>query len=248
MSTLGIIPARFASSRFPGKPLIDIRGKTMIQRVWEQTNKASLIDDVIVATDDKRIFDAVIAFGGKVEMTSEDCKTGTDRCSEIIKTHSKHNIIVNIQGDEPFIAPSQIDIVIKLLKENQELEIATLSKKITQSEQLFDSNVVKLVKDKNQKALYFSRNPIPFMRNQPKDQWIELHSYFKHIGLYAYRINTLKEISKLQQTPLELSESLEQLRWLEHGYAIGVGLTDIDTTGIDTPEDLENILKQTNID
>ena len=248
MPTLGIIPARFASTRFPGKPLVDINGKTMIQRVWEQANKAELIDDVIVATDDKKIFDTVITFGGKVEMTSEACKTGTDRCFEIIKNQSKYDIIVNIQGDEPFIDPSQIDIVIKLLKENTDLEIATLSKKISDSEQLFNPNVVKLVKDKKQKALYFSRNPIPFFRNSPKDKWIDLHNYYKHIGLYAYRITTLKEIAKLKQTSLELSESLEQLRWLENGYSIGVGLTTLETMGIDTPEDLENILKQISFD
>lgn len=238
MKTLGIIPARYASTRFPGKPLIDIEGKSMIQRVYEQASKANLVDEVIVATDDERIFDHVKGFRGLVEMTDIKHRSGTDRCAEVAKRHQEFDFVINIQGDEPFIDPAQIDITITPLRDGS-FEIATLAKPLKTSEDLFNPNIVKVVMAQRGKALYFSRHPIPFVRNIEESNWIKHRTFYKHIGLYAFKRKTLLELSQLSVSDLEKSESLEQLRWLENGYAIFVNKTDKESIGIDTPEDLE---------
>ena len=242
MKTLGVIPARYASTRFPAKPLVDIAGKLMIQRVYEQVQKASLMDSVIVATDDQRIFDAVKSFGGQVEMTAEDHKSGTDRCAEVAQRHSAFDFVVNIQGDEPFINPSQIDKVIHALMDYEGVDISTLAKVIEEKDEIFNPNVVKVVFGAMQQALYFSRNPIPFVRNAEKTNWMQNATFFKHIGLYGFRRNVLLQLAHLPQGQLEQIESLEQLRWLENGYSIAVGLTQEETFGIDTPNDLDKAL------
>ena len=238
----GIIPARFASTRFPGKPLVDIGGKSMIQRVYEQVSK--VLNDVYVATDDERIYNAVVAFGGKVIMTSDQHRSGTDRCYEAYtKLPAEFDVIINIQGDEPFIQPSQIE-ALKMCFEDETTQIATLVKPIAVSETdslLFNPNSPKVVLDKNNCALYFSRSPIPYRRGAEEKDWASLHTYYKHIGIYAYRTQVLGEITSLEPSILEMAESLEQLRWLENGYKIKVGFTDVETVGIDTPEDLEKV-------
>jgi 3-deoxy-manno-octulosonate cytidylyltransferase (CMP-KDO synthetase) len=238
----GIIPARFASTRFPGKPLVDIGGKSMIQRVYEQVSK--VLNDVYVATDDERIYNAVVAFGGKVIMTSDQHRSGTDRCYEAYtKLPAEFDVIINIQGDEPFIQPSQIE-ALKMCFEDETTQIATLVKPIAVSETdslLFNPNSPKVVLDKNNCALYFSRSPIPYRRGAEEKDWASLHTYYKHIGIYAYRTQVLAEITSLEPSILEMVESLEQLRWLENGYKIKVGFTDVETVGIDTPEDLEKV-------
>ena len=239
MKFLGIIPARYASTRFPAKPLAMLGGKTVIQRVYEQV--AGILDDAYVATDDERIEAAVKAFGGKVVMTSIDHKSGTDRCYEACtKIGGDFDVVVNIQGDEPFIQPSQLNAV-KACFEDPTTQIATLVKPFTADEPfavLENVNSPKVVLNKNWNALYFSRSIIPFQRNADKEDWLKGHTYYKHIGLYAYRTEVLKEITALPQSSLELAESLEQLRWLENGYKIKVGISDVETIGIDTPEDL----------
>jgi len=246
MKSLGIIPARFESSRFPGKPLVEIGGKTMIQRVYEQCQKASTLTEVIVATDDTRIFEHVISFGGKVKMTASHHSTGTDRIAEVAAGMEGFEIIVNIQGDEPFIHPQQIDSVINIFEKNENAEIATGVKLIENQADIFNPNVVKCVFGKNGKALLFSRSPIPFLRNEEKENWPVAH-FYKHIGMYAFRRNTLLEITKLVPSRLEKLESLEQLRWLENGFEILTTQLPFDSFGIDTPEDLEkanNFLKK----
>jgi 3-deoxy-manno-octulosonate cytidylyltransferase (CMP-KDO synthetase) len=239
---VGIIPARYASTRFPGKPLVDIGGKTMIQRVYEQVSKALAV--AYVATDDQRIYDTVIAFGGKAIMTSEKHKSGTDRCYEAFsKLDEWFDVVINIQGDEPFIQPEQI-LSLQGCFEDENTQIATLAKVITEKDGydfLANPNNPKLVINKNKEALYFSRSVIPFKRGEEPRQWISMHPYLKHVGIYAYKADVLKELTKLEQSPLEITESLEQLRWLENGYRIKVGFTDVETVGIDTPEDLEKI-------
>ncbi len=236
---IGIIPARYASTRFPGKPLVKIGDKSMIQRVYEQVS--SVLDCVFVATDDIRIADSVREFGGNVVMTSENHKSGTDRCREAYeKTGTGRKIIINIQGDEPFIQPSQIESICACF-ENPETQIATLVKPFLatdKSEMLFNPNSPKVVVNKNMEAMYFSRSVIPYNRGAETDNWLKSHVYYKHIGMYAYRADVLKEITQLPQSSLELTESLEQLRWLENGYKIKVGITHIETIGIDTPKDL----------
>lgn len=239
MKFLGIIPARYASTRFPGKPLAMLGGKSVIQRVYEQV--VGVLDDAYVATDDQRIETAVKAFGGKVVMTSVDHKSGTDRCYEACcKINGQFDVIVNIQGDEPFIQPSQL----QSLKEcfwDSTTQIATLVKPFAADniEALENPNSPKVVLNKNMNALYFSRSIIPYQRNYEAKEWLKNHTYYKHIGLYAYRLEVLKEITSLPQSSLELAESLEQLRWLENGYTIKTGITEFETIGIDTPEDLE---------
>lgn len=239
---VGIIPARYASTRFPGKPLVFIDGKMMIQRVYEQACQA--LDDVYVATDDKRIEGAVLAFGGKVIMTSEHHKSGTDRCYEAFsKLNEWFDVVVNIQGDEPFIQPEQI-ITLKSCFDTSETEIATLAKQFSVNdgyEVLSNPNQPKLVVNKRNEAMYFSRSVIPFKRGDEPENWTTLHTYYKHIGIYAYRSDVLGQLTRLPQSSLEIAESLEQLRWLENGYRIRVGFTDVETIGIDTPEDLERI-------
>ena len=241
MKILGVIPARFASTRFPAKPLVDIAGQTMIERVYRQAKKSKSLSKVIVATDHSKIFDHVNNFGGEVVMTSESHVSGTDRCFEVAsKAKDTFDYVVNIQGDEPFIAPEQIDLLASQL--DGKTELATLAKKIEDQEQLFNPNVVKVVMDDNGKALYFSRSPIPHIRNTAYDQWLSKHSFFKHIGMYAYRADILKKITQLSVSALEKAESLEQLRWLENGYFIKVAETSHETIGIDTPEDLERAI------
>lgn len=239
MKVLGVIPARYASTRFPGKPLVDIQGKTMIQRVYEQAMKAKSLSKVIVATDDERIFNHVQSFKGEVMMTSNVHQSGTDRCAEVINQLSSEafDAVVNIQGDEPFIDPSQIDSVVEVLKKEQFM-IATLVKRIHTVGVIHNPNIVKAVFSSEGKALYFSRSPIPYLRNTPTDEWLSKGEFYKHIGLYAYKSSVLKEIALLPPSRLEQLESLEQLRWLENGYAIGIAETDLETIGIDTPEDL----------
>lgn len=240
MKFLGIIPARYASTRFPAKPLAMLGGKTVIQRVYEQV--AGILDDAWVATDDERIEQAVKAFGGKVVMTSTAHKSGTDRCYEAYtKVGQGFDVVVNIQGDEPFIQRSQLEAV-KACFDDASTQIATLVKPFSADdafEVLENVNSPKVVVNKNFQALYFSRSIIPYQRNAGKQDWLKGHTYYKHIGLYAYRAAVLQEITALPQSSLELAESLEQLRWLENGYTIKVGLSDVETIGIDTPQDLE---------
>lgn len=240
MKFIGIIPARYASTRFPAKPLAILGGKPVIQRVYEQV--CGVLDEAYVATDDERIESVVKAFGGKVVMTSVNHKSGTDRCFEAYtKVGSGYDVIVNIQGDEPFIQRSQLEAV-KACFNDEATQIATLVKPFIPEngfEALENVNSPKVVVDKRMHALYFSRSIIPFMRNKDKKEWLSGHTYYKHIGLYAYRASVLKEITALPQSSLELAESLEQLRWLENGYRIKVGVTDVETIGIDTPADLE---------
>ena len=239
MKFIGIIPARYASTRFPAKPLAMLGGKPVIQRVYEQV--AGVLDEAYVATDDERIEAAVKAFGGKVVMTSVNHKSGTDRCYEAFtKVGEGYDVIVNIQGDEPFIQPSQLE-AIKACFEDETTQIATLVKPFTPEDgfaALENVNSPKVVVNKNMNALYFSRSIIPYQRNAEKKDWLKGHVYYKHIGLYAYRVDVLKEITSLPQSSLEVAESLEQLRWLENGYTIKVGTTHVETIGIDTPEDL----------
>ena len=248
MKILGIIPARFASSRFPGKPLADILGKSMIRRVYEQSMSAGTFDMVTVATDDKRIMDHVCSWKGNCTMTSPSHRSGTERCFEALQSLQKFHgnrweAIINIQGDEPFIQHIQIQLTAGLLRD-EKAEIATLCKKIITRDELFNTNVVKLVCNTRREALYFSRSPIPFARNLPEESWAAEFAYFKHIGIYGYRSEVLGQIASLPESPLEKAESLEQLRWLVNGYKIMVALTDADSIAVDTPEDL---LKFTNM-
>lgn len=244
MKFLGIIPARYASTRFPAKPLAMLGGKTVIQRVYEQV--AGVLDDAYVATDDGRIEAAVKAFGGKVVMTSVDHKSGTDRCYEACcKIGGDFDVVVNIQGDEPFIQPSQL-MAVKACFDDVSTQIATLVKPFSSEDNLAileNINSPKVVVNRNMNALYFSRSIIPYQRNADKNDWLKNHTYYKHIGLYAYRTEVLKEITSLPQSSLELAESLEQLRWLENGYTIKVGISEVETIGIDTPQDLEEAEK-----
>lgn len=241
MKFIGIIPARYASTRFPAKPLAMLGGKTVIQRVYEQV--AGVLDDAYVATDDERIEAAVKAFGGKVVMTSVDHKSGTDRCYEACcKVGGDFDVIVNIQGDEPFIQPSQL-LAVKACFDDPTTQIATLVKPFSADdafEALENVNSPKVVVNTNFNALYFSRSIIPYQRGTEPAEWLKHHTYYKHIGLYAYRKEVLKEITALPQSVLELAESLEQLRWLENGYTIKVGISEVETIGIDTPQDLRN--------
>jgi 3-deoxy-manno-octulosonate cytidylyltransferase (CMP-KDO synthetase) len=238
---VGIIPARYASSRFPGKPLALIGNKPMIQRVYEQAGKS--LDLVYVATDDKRIYEAVLNFSGKAIMTSPDHQSGTDRCAEavtLIKNESgiSPDIVINIQGDEPFIKPEQINLL-KLCFTSESVEIATLIRKVEKGEDIFNPNQPKVIINTEGNALYFSRAAIPYMRDTEISKWSEKHVYYKHIGLYAYRTQVLKKITLLPRSPLEISESLEQNRWLENGFNIRTAVTLWESIGIDTPDDLE---------
>ncbi len=238
---LAVIPARYASTRFPGKPLVEIQGKTMIQRVWEQVVQSQRVDVAVIATDDERIAAHVRAFGGQVVRTRVDHPSGTDRCAEVARLYPQAEFILNIQGDEPFVQPQQIDLLATTLTSDPAFSIATLAKRIEDPDLLFNPNVVKAVFAENGRAIYFSRHPIPFLRGYEPAGWLAVQPYFKHIGLYGFRRNMLEQIAGLRPTPLERAESLEQLRWLEHGLAIRVGQTDWETIGIDTPEDLLRI-------
>lgn len=232
-----IIPARYASTRFPGKPLAILGGKTVIQRVYEQVKE--VINDVYVATDDQRIYDQVEAFGGKVVMTSPNHRSGTDRIEEALQhIGGNWDVVVNVQGDEPFIQPSQISTLCACFDEPQ-TEIATLGKPFATMEAVENPNSPKIVVDNKGFALYFSRSIIPFVRGIEKDNWLTHYPFLKHLGIYAYRTDVLKQITQLPQSSLELAESLEQLRWLQNGFRIKVGTTNIETIGIDTPADLK---------
>jgi 3-deoxy-manno-octulosonate cytidylyltransferase (CMP-KDO synthetase) len=246
MKTIAIIPARYASTRFPGKPLVEINGKTMIERVYQQAKMVSELAEVIVATDDERIFNAVKSFGGNVIMTLDSHQSGTDRCAEVIgKLTSEFDVVINIQGDEPFIKPEQIKELIACFNDTA-TEIATLKKKIEDLETIHNPNVVKVVCNTNGFALYFSRNPIPFVRNADKNEWLAKADFYKHIGIYGYKTDVLLKCTQLPVSFLEKTESLEQLRWLENGYKIKVAETTFESIGIDTPEDLEKIRHTTN--
>ncbi len=236
MKFIGIIPARYASTRFPGKPLALLAGKPVIQRVYEQV--VSVLGEAYVATDDERIREAVAQFGGQAVMTSTNHKSGTDRIQEaatLINTDA--DVIINVQGDEPFIQRSQLETVCHLFDDPQ-VQIGTLGKPFETMEATENPNSPKIVTDLQGYAMYFSRSVIPFIRGKERQDWLGHFPFLKHIGLYAYRREVLSEITKLPQSPLELAESLEQLRWLQNGYRIKVGLTDVETVGIDTPEDL----------
>lgn len=237
----GIIPARFASSRFPGKPLALIGTKPMIQRVYEQARKS--LELVYVATDDKRIFDAVTGFGGNAIMTSPNHQSGTDRCAEAVTsitlaTGKSVDIVINIQGDEPFISPEQIDLI-KQCFTDERVEIATLIRKAQVGDDIFNPNQPKVILNSVGDAMYFSRTAIPYIRDTDMSMWTKKHDYYKHIGLYAYRTETLKKITKLSRSPLEIAESLEQNRWLENGFHIKTAVTLRESISIDTPDDLE---------
>lgn len=237
MKFVAIIPARYASTRFPGKPLAVLGGKPVIQRVYEQVS--SVVNEVHVATDDERIRQCVEQFGGHAVMTRSDHKSGTDRIEEAAeKTGTTADVIINVQGDEPFIQPSQIKTLMQLF-DNADTQIGTLGKPFDSMEAVLNPNSPKIVTDRQGFALYFSRSAIPFVRGVEQAEWLTRFPYLKHLGIYAYRRDVLRQVTQLPQSPLEQAESLEQLRWLENGYRIRVGLTDTETVGIDTPEDLE---------
>lgn len=239
MKFLAIIPSRYASTRFPGKPLAVLKGKTVVQRVYERVS--SVFPDTYVATDDRRIADTVTEFGGNVVMTSSAHRSGTDRCCEAAETLGLHpDVVVNVQGDEPFIENSQLESIIRCF-EDKTTDIATLVKPFAATDgwdALNNPNSPKVVVDNDDNALYFSRSVIPYLRGIPQTEWLRHHTFYKHIGLYAYRMDVLREICGRPQGKLEVAESLEQLRWLQAGYRIKVGYTQVETIGIDTPEDL----------
>ena len=237
MKVVGIIPARYNSTRFPGKPLAMIKGKTMIQRVCEQAWKSKL-DAVVVATDDIRIADEVLKFGGKYVMTDPRHQSGTDRCCEAVQMlEEQYDAVINIQGDEPFIDPRHIDLLVDLISRD-DTQLASLVKRVEDAEDLFGSTKVKVVMDKTGKALYFSRNPIPFMQNVAHEKWLQKGRFYQHIGIYAYKTETLHQIAKMQPSALEQAESLEQLRWLENGLSIRMAVVAGESISIDTPDDL----------
>ena len=239
MRSIGIIPARFASTRFPGKPLAEIDGKIMIQRVYEQAKKASALHHVVVATDDERIQKAVLDFGGEVVMTSSEHQSGTDRCLEALRQQEMDfEIVVNIQGDEPFISPDQINLILSCFHQ-ENTEIATLVKLIEDEKELWNTNKPKVLMDEDDFAIYFSRQCIPYLRDVEKEKWLEEFNFYKHIGMYAYRAETLAELCALKPSRLERAEGLEQLRWIENGYKIKTAITDEEALSVDSPEDLE---------
>lgn len=246
MKILGLIPSRYASTRFHAKSLVDINGKSMIQRVYEQAKKSSVLSKVVVATDHRDIFDHVRKFGGEVCMTKESHVSGTDRCFEALTLQpEKFDYVINVQGDEPFIQPEQIDLLASTL--DGKTEIATLGKSIEKQEELFNSNLVKVVFSLNKEALYFSRSAIPHIRNKDQSVWLTSHKFFKHIGMYAYRTDILEKLTRLPVSSLEKAESLEQLRWLENGFRIIVVETLTETFGIDTPDDLQKAMEHLNL-
>ena len=244
MKTIVIIPARYGSSRFPGKPLAQIQGKPMIQHVYEHASKA--FPDVWVATDDSRIEEQVKQFGGNVVMTSNTCPSGTDRLAQAIQSipnGDSFDVVINVQGDEPFIQAEQIHTLAQVFENQPTTQIATLVKKITDPSDLLNSNKPKVVRALDGRAIYFSRSPIPFFRGEEPESWTAKHTYYKHIGIYAYKRTVLLEITKLPQSPLEKAESLEQLRWLENNYIINTAVTEYENLCVDTPEDLQKILE-----
>lgn len=242
MRILGLIPSRYASTRFHAKPLVDIKGKSMIQRVYEQALKSKILSKVVVATDHKDIFNHVKSFGGEVCLTKDSHVSGTDRCYEALTLqHEKFDYVINVQGDEPFIQPEQIDLLATKL--DGKTEIATLVKSLENKEELFNPNLVKIVFNLKMEALYFSRSTIPHIRNRVETEWLSSHKFYKHIGMYAYRVDILERLTKLPVSTLEKAESLEQLRWLENGFKISVTETLTETFGIDTPDDLQKAME-----
>lgn len=241
MKTLGIIPSRYASTRFPGKPLVQIAGKSMIRRVYEQATKSQSLDEVVVATDDLRIVEEVKSFGGKFVLTDSKHQSGTDRCAEVITKFPHFDTIINIQGDEPFIDPAQIDLLAGCF-EDRGVQLATLIKGITTEEELFNTNIPKVVLNTFEEAVYFSRQTIPYLRSIEQKDWLTAHQFYKHIGIYGYSREALLAITKLSPSTLELAENLEQLRWLENGYKIKTKITTLETLAIDTPDDLSKII------
>lgn len=251
MKTVGIIPARFASTRFPGKPLVMIHGKSMIQRVYEQASKSNL-DYVAVATDNLQIIEHVKSFGGNVYLSSELHPSGTDRCFEVAEIlakewNKKPEIIINIQGDEPYVHPEQINKLANAFQDPA-VDIASLMKQITSKNDLENNGIIKVTFQKNHKALYFSRSIIPFPRNISLDEALQQQVFYKHIGIYAYRMHVLEKITQLETGTLEKVESLEQLRWLENGYEIQLIETPFETRSVDSPSDLEILLKEQKAD
>lgn len=243
MNILGVIPARFGSQRLEGKPLVDICGKTMIQRVYEQASK--VLEHLVVATDDQRIYDNVKSFGGRVVMTSSTHNTGTNRCLEAYEILQKESdiifdFVINVQGDEPLLEPGQIKSLIKCF-DDPTTELATLVMPVNSEADLFNESEVFVVFDKNKKALYFSRSVIPHVRGVHKTQWLKHHTYFKHLGMYGFKVESLKKFAHLEQTKLELTESLEQNRWLENGGVIKIEISQHDTIPVDTIDDLEKV-------
>lgn len=237
MKFIGIIPARYASTRFPGKPLALLGGKPVIQHVYEKV--AAVLEAAYVATDDERIYDVVKSFGGQVVMTRTDHKSGTDRIEEAIeKIGGECDVVVNVQGDEPFVAKSQLDTICHCF-DDPTTQIATLGKPFESMEAVQNPNSPKIVVDNMGFAMYFSRSVIPYVRGKEKSSWLTHYPFLKHLGIYAYRKNVLRQITQLPQSSLEIAESLEQLRWLQNGFKIKVGTTDVETVGIDTPQDLE---------
>jgi 3-deoxy-manno-octulosonate cytidylyltransferase (CMP-KDO synthetase) len=246
MSIIGIIPARYASTRFPGKPLVQINGKSMIQRVYEQTAKAKLMTKIIIATDDDRIAEHVKGFGAEVVITKAEHPSGTDRCFEAYQLNGqKFDYVLNIQGDEPFLDPEQINSLAEACL--GDVEIATQMIKCYDHEVLFDKGEVKIILNSNNEALYFSRNVIPFIKGVDEKEWHKHFDYFRHVGMYAYRTDILQKITALKPSALELAESLEQLRWLEYGYKIKCVETVYDSHCVDTPEDIEKVMRLMNI-
>jgi 3-deoxy-manno-octulosonate cytidylyltransferase (CMP-KDO synthetase) len=244
---VGIIPARYASTRFPGKPLIDIHGKTMIRRVYEQAKKSASLSRVIIATDDKRIEQEALSFGGEICMTSPEHPSGTDRCAEVVSAMKLQcKAVINIQGDEPFINPAQIDLLSACFADPR-TQLATLIRKIQSTEVLFNPNSPKVITDKDGFAIYFSRQAIPYVRGTEQKDWLMKGTFYQHIGIYGYRVDCLSEITRLRPSTLEKTESLEQLRWIENGYRIKTAVTDFETLAIDTPDDLQAILERVKI-
>jgi 3-deoxy-manno-octulosonate cytidylyltransferase (CMP-KDO synthetase) len=240
---IGIIPARYASTRYPGKPLIDIQGKSMIQRVYERSTKSTSLSKVIVATDDQRIFDHVFTFGGEAVMTAQEHPSGTDRCWDALQQLKEdYQYVINIQGDEPFVEPQQIDELAAILKDGS-VELATQMIPVSTYEMLFDKGEVKIVLNQNNEALYFSRMVIPFIKGVDEKEWHKHHTYYRHVGMYAYRKDILEKITKLAVSSLEKAESLEQLRWLENGFKIKCVPTKYESHCIDTPEDVVKVLR-----
>lgn len=246
MSILGIIPARYASSRFPGKPLVMINGKTMLQRVYEQTQLSNLLTKIIIATDDERIEEHAKSFGAEVVITNPNHPSGTDRCFEAYQLLNKtFDYVINIQGDEPFLHPNQINSLAQIC--DGQTQIATQMIKCTSHDVLFDTGEVKITLNNKNEALYFSRSVIPFIKNVDEKNWHQYFDYYRHVGMYAYRIDVLEQITKLPVSNLEKAESLEQLRWLENGFKIKCAVTNYDSHCIDTPEDIEKVLRLINI-
>ena len=242
MRTLAIIPARYASTRFPGKPLAPLGGKFVIAWVWECVASLPSLSKAVVATDDGRIAKAVTALGGKAMLTNSGHRSGTDRCGEVLErleaAGEQYDVVLNVQGDEPFVKQEQLESLIGCFADS-DTQIATLMTTIHESEELLSPNNVKVVCDQKDRALYFSRQPIPYLRGLAQEEWLQKHRYYKHVGIYAFRAETLKELVRLPQSPLEVGENLEQLRWLENGYSIQMCHTQTANIGIDTPEDLE---------